>query len=88
MGGEVPTVTNRLWPCSIAFSPRYIGLEVDNMGFEDELEASRIAQDKKLSLDDAIQYLSARKNGAEAIISFDSDFDNTDLPRKEPSHLI
>ena len=38
----------------------------------------------KLSIFDAIHYSCALMNGCSAIASYDKDFDNLDIPRKEP----
>jgi len=38
----------------------------------------------KLSIFDAIHYSCALINGCNAIVSYDKDFDNLDIPREEP----
>lgn len=53
----------------------------------EEMEISRMAQEKKLDFDDALQYYVAKKTGCYAIISFDTDFDHTDLMRKTPQSI-
>tara|TARA_Y100000310_G_C20559126_1_gene752129 strand:- start:102 stop:473 length:372 start_codon:yes stop_codon:yes gene_type:complete len=56
-------------------------VEVDtNMIFE------AIKRTNKLSLTvfDCIHYTTAKLNGCTEIISYDKDFDNLDIPRKEP----
>ncbi|MHB1709637.1 MAG: hypothetical protein ACYCT2_09210 [Thermoplasmataceae archaeon] len=41
----------------------------------------------ELYFDDAMQYYVAKKLGAEAIVSFDHDFDNLDIRRLEPNQI-
>ena len=45
------------------------------------------AQKFSLDFDDAYQYVAAEKYGL-AIISFDADFDRTDLERKTPEEVL
>jgi uncharacterized protein len=40
-----------------------------------------------LDFDDAYQYAAARASGLQ-LVSFDTDFDRTDLPRKTPAELL
>ena len=39
---------------------------------------------KKLSIFDMIHYASALKNSCDVILSYDTDFDNLEIPREEP----
>ncbi len=55
---------------------------------EEEIEINRLTQTKKLDFDDALHYYVAKKTGCHAIISFDTDFDHTDLTRKTPQMII
>jgi predicted nucleic acid-binding protein len=41
----------------------------------------------RLDFDDAYQYVATRRAGAE-LVSFDTDFDRTDLPRLTPADLL
>jgi predicted nucleic acid-binding protein len=41
----------------------------------------------KLDLDDAYQYVAAERNGL-VLVSFDSDFDRTDIKRKTPEDIL
>ena len=54
----------------------------------DELKIIQLIGKTGLDFDDAIQYYAAKLFDAEAIISFDKDFDGLDIPRKEPTDII
>ena len=47
-------------------------------------EALKRVNNLKLSIFDTIHYSCAVTNGCSAIMSFDKDFDNLDVPREEP----
>jgi len=47
----------------------------------------RIVHQFKLDFDDAYQYLAAELNDL-TIVSFDKDFDKTELGRKTPSQIL
>ena len=47
-------------------------------------EALKRVNNLKLSIFDSIHYSCALINGCDAIISYDKDFDNLDIPREEP----
>ena len=47
-------------------------------------EALKSVNNLKLSIFDTIHYSCAVANGCSAIMSFDKDFDNLDIPREEP----
>lgn len=49
---------------------------------------ARLAKRIGLDFDDAMQYYVASKLGADAIASYDSDFDGLDVPRVEPKDLL
>ncbi len=51
------------------------------------LVACELASRVGLDFDDGLQYYYAKKLGA-SIISFDKDFDKTDLKRLEPASLL
>ena len=53
---------------------------------QDEVEICAISEDKHLSFDDAVQYYVADTFDLK-LVSFDADFDRTDLTRKTPSQL-
>ncbi|MHA1593174.1 MAG: type II toxin-antitoxin system VapC family toxin [Candidatus Baldrarchaeia archaeon] len=67
---------------------RYKGLYVYKTSIADNLKAVKICKDKGLDIDDAIQYAAALSINAEAIVSFDSDFDGLKIPRIEPYQII
>jgi len=50
-------------------------------------ELATVAQQFHLDFDDAYQYVAAEKYGLE-IVSFDSDFDQTDKGRKTPDQVL
>ena len=62
----------------------YKGLQIYDTTIKDEVKAIEIALQRKLSMDDALQYSSALSTNAEAIISFDKHFNNLEIPRIEP----
>ena len=64
-----------------------VGLYVFDTTLADEVSASILTGTTKLDLDDAIQYYAAKKLGAAAIVSFDQDFDDLDIPRLEPHQV-
>ena len=53
---------------------------------EDLIQLVKAAKKFRLDFDDAYQYLSAKKYRL-TLISFDKDFDRTDLKRKTPAEL-
>lgn len=63
------------------------GIEVLTLKPDDLLELEETIQSYNLDFDDAYQYLVAEKSHL-VIISFDKDFDNTELGRKEPSEIL
>ena len=56
-------------------------------GFADEGEILDIANIQQLDIDDAHQYWAAKKLGA-ILVSFERDFDRTDITRLEPSEVL
>ncbi|MGB9730267.1 MAG: type II toxin-antitoxin system VapC family toxin [Thermoprotei archaeon] len=59
------------------------GLTIVDLSLEEELIASELAAKLNLDFDDGLQYYYAKKAGIK-IVSFDKDFDKTDLKRIEP----
>ena len=55
--------------------------------YELEEEILEIAERHKLDIDDAHQYEAARRLDAD-LVSFDRDFDRTDIQRKEPRDFL
>ena len=53
---------------------------------EEKLIAKK-CRELKLDFDDALQYWAAQTGGCESILSLDSDFDQTDLPRMTPTQF-
>jgi predicted nucleic acid-binding protein len=65
----------------------YKGLRVHFTSIAEELRAVELAEKEGLDIDDAIQYAVALSVGAEAIVSFDRDFDSLKTPRVEPGDI-
>ena len=63
------------------------GIEILTAAPGDLLMLHRTAVKYKLDFDAAYQYMLAEKNQLQ-IISFDKDFDGTELGRNEPSELV
>jgi len=66
----------------------YKGLSIYMTSLIDEIKAIELAEETGLDIDDAIQYAVALSIEAYAILSFDKDFDNLKVPRKEPMQII
>jgi len=66
----------------------YKGLYVYTTSIGGEAKAVDLAKEAGLDMDDAIQYYAALSVKAKAIISFDKDFDNLKIPRREPKDLV
>jgi predicted nucleic acid-binding protein len=66
----------------------YKGLTLYVASLEDKLEAVDLADNNEFDIDDAVQYASARSIRATAIVSLDKDFDDQDIPRKDPSTFV
>jgi len=66
----------------------YRGLAVHYTSIAEEVRAVELAREKKLDIDDALQYAVALSIGADAIVSFDEDFNNLEIPRLEPVEII
>jgi len=62
------------------------GLAVVDLTVEEELIASELASRVGLDFDDGLQYYCAKKLGL-VIVSFDKDFDKTDVKRVEPKEV-
>ncbi|MBO3754126.1 MAG: hypothetical protein FGF53_04520 [Candidatus Brockarchaeota archaeon] len=45
-------------------------------------------KEKRLDLEDAIQYSAAMSLRVKAIVSFDKHFDGLEVPRAEPARLV
>jgi hypothetical protein len=63
------------------------GIHIIRLGADDMQEVARSAEAHALDFDDAYQYVVARKYGL-ILISFDRDFDSTDLRRREPIDIL
>jgi len=65
----------------------YRGLTLYATSLQDKVAAVGLAADGEFDVDDAVQYASARKLRAEAIVSLDRDFDNHEIPRRDPGEI-
>jgi predicted nucleic acid-binding protein len=63
------------------------GIQIVRLNPEDMKIVGKNAKKYGLDFDDAYQYTIVQKYNLQ-IISFDKDFDNTDIGRKEPSEII
>ncbi len=66
----------------------YRGLYIYDTSIGCEVRAVDLAEETGLDMDDAIQYSVALAVNAEAIVSFDKDFNNLNIPRKEPREIL
>lgn len=64
------------------------GLYVYDTGISEEIAASILSKRLKRDFDDTIQYYTAKRLGAEAIVSYDKHFDGLDIPRVEPPQIL
>jgi predicted nucleic acid-binding protein len=62
------------------------GLTVIDLSIDEEVVASELANSVGLDFDDGLQYYYAKKAGLQ-IVSFDRDFDKTDVKRVEPKDV-
>jgi predicted nucleic acid-binding protein len=62
----------------------YKGLKIYHTTLTNEINATEIALNQNLDMDDAIQYSTALALNVEAIVSFDKHFNNLKIPRKDP----
>ncbi|MGB9728721.1 MAG: PIN domain-containing protein [Thermoprotei archaeon] len=62
------------------------GLIIVDLLIEEELIASELANNMNLNFDDGLQYYYAKKTVLK-IVSFDKDFDKTDVKRVEPKDV-
>jgi len=62
------------------------GLTIIDLSIDEEILASELANSIGLDFDDGLQYYYAKKAGLQ-IVSFDRDFDKTDVKRIEPKDV-
>lgn len=65
-----------------------VNLKVVETNVEEERQIVELAKSTDLDFDDALQYTVAQRENMEAIISFDTDFNETGLKRLEPGDLL
>jgi len=62
----------------------YKGLHIHYTTITEEVKATEFAVERKLDMDDALQYSSALSAGVDVIVSFDKHFDGLKIRRVEP----
>ena len=65
-----------------------IGLDICYTDLKEELLVTELMEEKDLTFDDALLYQIAERQGIDAIVSFDTDFDETEIKRIEPQKLV
>jgi len=65
----------------------YKGLSIYTATLSDKVRAVDICLERRLDIDDSIQYSAALANGAEGMVSFDKHFDGLKIPRVEPGAI-
>ena len=63
------------------------GLYLHSLTTEEEIKVCKDSKAQKLSFDDSYQYRTA-KNLDIPIVSLDTDFDKTDIERKQPEEIL
>ena len=63
------------------------GVRLIQLGVEDLMRLVRVSVGFSLDFDDSYQYVAATNHGL-TLVSFDTDFDHTDLGRKVPAQLL
>ncbi|MFQ5710246.1 MAG: type II toxin-antitoxin system VapC family toxin [Candidatus Geothermarchaeales archaeon] len=66
----------------------YDGLGIHVSTLSDKLKAVDVSLDKRLDVDDSIQYSIAQAIDADGIVSFDKHFDGLEIPRVEPQSFF
>lgn len=62
------------------------GLTIADLSLNDELMASELASKVGLDFDDGLHYYFAKSRNM-PVVSFDKDFDNLDIKRREPHEI-
>ena len=65
----------------------YGAVSIVRLDHEDMQRLAQVMERFKLDFDDAYQYIATEKY-AITLLSFDKDFDNTELGRKMPSEIV
>lgn len=65
-----------------------INLNVAQTDTNEERQIVELAKSKNLDFDDALQYAVAKRENISTIVSYDTDFDKTDLERVKPEKVI
>ena len=65
----------------------YKGLTCYATTLQDKVDAVELAADGEFDVDDAVQYATARKLRVKAVVSLDRDFDNHEIPRRDPGQI-
>ncbi len=64
------------------------GLYIYETSIADEIATAMLSKSLKRDFDDTLQYYTAKKLGADAIVSYDKHFDGLDIPRVEPAKIL
>ncbi len=64
------------------------GLYIYETSIADEIATAMLSKSLKRDFDDTLQYYTAKKLGADAIVSYDKHFDGLDIPRVEPAEIL
>lgn len=81
---EEPEVTERF----LETLNSSIGIEVAETELREERQIAQRSTNHSLDFDDMLQHFVASRESVDAIISLDSDFDETELERVEPKEVI
>lgn len=65
-----------------------VNLKISETTIQEEKQILEIAKQSEMDFDDALQYSVAQRENIDQIISYDSDFDNTDIKRVEPGEIL
>ena len=65
-----------------------VGIEIADTDISYERDTAQLSSEIKMDFDDSLQYRVAKREGADAVVSFDTDFDSTEIDRKEPAEVL
>ena len=63
-------------------------VEILTTTIEENIEITQICEKEKLDFDEGMQYFMAKKFDCKGIVSYDKDFDKTDLKRILPEEIV
>jgi predicted nucleic acid-binding protein len=65
-----------------------VNLSISETDIQEEKQILEIAKNSEMDFDDALQYMVAKRENLDGIISYDTDFDSTDLERVTPGEIV